>query len=75
MNYFEGGIFPRWVEHTVSISATVVLTYLCVIPQGTMGDALSNQHLLPLTTRVDQWMICHVVTHCAMMCGFDKREE
>lgn len=40
-----------------------------------MGDILSNQHLLPLTTEVYQQMICHVVTYCVMMCGFDKRED
>lgn len=40
-----------------------------------MGDILGNQHLLPLTTEVYQQMICHVVTHCAMMCGLDKRED
>lgn len=40
-----------------------------------MGDILSNQHLLPLTTEVYRQMICHVVTNCVMMCGFDKREN
>lgn len=54
MNYFEGGIFPRWAERTESISVSVMLTYRRVIPQGTMGDILSNQHLLPLTTGVYQ---------------------
>lgn len=42
--------YCRWAEHTASVSATVMLTYLYVIPWGTMGDILSNQHLLPLTT-------------------------
>lgn len=37
-----------------------------------MGDILSNQHLLPLTTEVYRQMICHVVAHCVMMSGFDK---
>lgn len=46
-----------------------------MIPQGTVGDILSNQHLLPLTTEVYQQMICHVVTYCVMMRGFDKRES
>lgn len=40
-----------------------------------MGDILSNQHLLPLTTEVYQQMICHAVTYCVMMCGFDKRKN
>lgn len=39
-----------------------------MIPQGTMGDILSNQHLLPVTTEVYRQMTCHVVTHCVMMC-------
>lgn len=40
-----------------------------------MGDILSNQHLLPVTTEVYRQMTCHVVTHCVMMCGFDRREN
>ncbi|KAG8006810.1 hypothetical protein GBF38_022842, partial [Nibea albiflora] len=43
--------------------------------QGTMGDILSNQHLLPATTEVYRQMTCHVVTYCVVMCGFDKREN
>lgn len=37
-----------------------------------MGDILSNQHLLPVTTEVYRQMTCHVVTDCVMMCGLDK---
>lgn len=40
-----------------------------------MGDMLSNQHLLPVTTEVYRQMTCHVVTYCVMMCGFDRREN
>lgn len=40
-----------------------------------MGDILSNQHLLPVTTEVYRQMTCHVVTYCVVMCGFDKREN
>ena len=50
-------------------------TYLCVIPQPTIVDILSNQHLLPVTTEVYRQMTCHVVPYCAMMRGFDRREK
>lgn len=52
-----------------------MITDLCVISQGTIGDILSNQHLLPITTEVYRQMTCHVVTYCVMMCGFDGREN
>lgn len=52
-----------------------MITDLCVTPRGTPSDILSNQHLLPLTTELYWQMTRHVVAHCVMMCGLDRRRE
>lgn len=52
-----------------------MITDLFVILRGTMGDILSNQHLLPVTTKVYRQMTSLVVTRCVVMCGFDGRER
>lgn len=51
------------------------ITDLCVKSQGTTGDILSNQHLLPVTAEGYRQMTCHVVTHCVMMCRSEETEN